>query len=275
MVKSRNKFPREGEFVVGKVADILNQYIYVDLLDYEGLASEERARGMLHISEISSRWIKNIRNFVRVGQRIVLRVIRVDPSKGHIDLSYRRTNSVQRDNRMKEWKYALKYENLLQFLTEIEGVTMNLDEAYDKIGFPLLEMFNDNYQETIDELKENGEELLSNIDSISNQIKQKFIEIVDENVKVSTVDIIGRIKLSFSSGDGIKKIKDILLEAKNILPVKKATRNLKISYIAAPYYRLEIVSKDYLDAENILSEVLEVIEKKANKYNATFEFVRD
>ena len=105
MVKSRTPFPKEGEFVIGRVVDIQQQYIYVDLLDFEGLTSEEYARGMIHISEISSRWIKNIRNFARVGQRIVVRVLRVDQSKGHVDLSLRRVNSAQKDNRMRIlWK---------------------------------------------------------------------------------------------------------------------------------------------------------------------------
>ena len=55
----------------------------------------------------------------------------------------------------------------------------------------------------------------------------------------------------------------------------KETRKLSISYLAAPFYRLEIISKDYLDAENILSETLEVTESKAIKFNGTFGFERD
>ena len=50
---------------------------------------------------------------------------------------------------------------------------------------------------------------------------------------------------------------------------------MRIHYLGAPFYRLEIVSKDYLDAENILSDALEVIEAKVEKYNGTFEFIRD
>ena len=38
---------------------------------------------------------------------------------------------------MKQWKYALKLENLLQFLTEVEGIDLTLDQAYDLIGFEL------------------------------------------------------------------------------------------------------------------------------------------
>lgn len=273
MVKSRTNFPREGEFVVAKVNQVEDQYVYVDLIDYKGLYSEEHARGMIHISEISSRWIKNIRNYVRVGQRVVLRVLRVDPGKGHVDLSLRRVNSAQKENRLKEWKYAVKFENLLQFLTETEGVKLTLDDAYELIGFPVLDLF-DSYQETVESLKENGEEILSNIANISDEIKNIFSQIVDENVSISTVSISGKIKLSFNSENGIEQIKESLIKAKSVID-SKSTRSINVHYIAAPYYRLEIVSKDYLDAENILSDALEVIEQRVNKYQGSFEFIRD
>jgi translation initiation factor 2 subunit 1 len=273
MVKSRTSFPREGEFVMAKVTEVQNQYVYVDLIDFKGLSSEECARGMIHISEISSRWIKNIRNYVRIGQRIVLRVLRVDEDKGHVDLSLRRVNSAQRENRTKEWKYAVKFENLLQFLTETEGINISLDEAYEIIGFPVLNLF-DSYQETVDALKENGEEILSSLEGITDKMKTALLKIVDENVSISTVSISGKVKLSFTEDNGIELIKESLLNALNVIEQKK-TRNINISYIAAPFYRLEVVSKDYLDAENILSDALEVIEQKSNEYNGSFEFIRD
>ena len=273
MVKSKTKFPREGEFIVAKVTEIQNQYVYVNLIDFEGLDSEDCARGMIHISEISSRWIKNIRNYVRIGQRVILRVLRVDVYKGHIDLSLRRVNSAQRENRIKEWKYALKFENLLQFLTEAEGINMTLNEAYELIGFPVLDYY-DTYQDTIEALKESGEEILKEFDDVSDEVKSTLLKIIDENVEISTVSITGRISLSFTSEDGIDKIKESLNEALHVIEPKE-TRNITISYIAAPFYRLEIISKDYLDAENILSDALEIIEQKADDYNGSFEFIRD
>ena len=272
MVRSRTKFPKETEFIVGRISDIQQQYVYVDLIDYEGLDTDETARGMIHISEISSRWIKNIRNFVRIGQKSVLRVLRVDLLKGHVDLSLRRVNSAQKEIRMKEWKYALKYENLLQFL--VDKTDFDLNEAYELIGFPILNHY-DSYQEAIEALKENGETVLEDIKGVSEENKTKFLKIVNENVKVSTVGIIGKIKLSYNSEHGIDLIKESLIEAMKVIKDPRETRKLKISYIAAPYYRLEIVSKDYLDAENILSDTLDVIEAKAEKYSGNFEFIRD
>lgn len=272
MVRSRTKFPKDGEFIIGKITDIHQQYVYVDLIDYEGLDADETARGMIHVSEISSRWIKNIRNFVRIGQKIVLRVVRVDLEKGHIDLSLRRVNSAQRKVRMKEWKYALKYENLLQFL--VDATDIDLDKAFELIGFPILD-FVDSYQEAIEELKENGEELLEQINNVPDDIKKSFLEIVNENVKISTINIIGKIKLSYNNENGIELIQKSLKEAMNVIENPKETRCLNISYIAAPFYRLEIISKDYIDAESILSDTLEIIEAKANEHNGTFEFIRD
>lgn len=274
MVRTRKKFPSQGDFVIGKIADTRDQYVYVDLIDYDGLPSDPNARGMIHISEISSRWIKNIRNHVRVGQKVVLRVLRVDTYKGHVDLSLKRVNSAQKQNRMKEWKYAVKFENLLQFLTE-EVDDLTLEEAYELIGFPLLELFNDNYQETIEELKENGETILARYDNVSDEIKEKFLKIIDENVEISTVSIIGRMKLSFTNGNGIVIIKNLLKEATQVVESPKDTRKIEIHYIGAPFYRLEVISKDYLDAENILSDALEIIEKGVEEHDALFEFVRE
>lgn len=274
MVKSRTPFPKEGEFVIGRVVDIQQQYIYVDLLDYEGLPSENSARGMIHISEISSRWIKNIRNFARVGQRIVVRVLRVDQSKGHVDLSLRRVNSAQKDNRMKEWKYAVKFENLLQFFTEEEGIKIGLNEAYELIGWPVLEKF-DSYQEAIESLKEYGEEILQGLGTLTEDQMNAFLKIVDENVEISTVNIVGKLKLMNTEGDGVKRIKETLQEATKVIEKPKETRNIKISYIGAPFYRVEVVSKDYLDAESILSDSLEIIESMSKEYNSTHEFIRD
>jgi translation initiation factor 2 subunit 1 len=274
MVRSRTPFPREGEFIIGRVADVQQQYVYVELLDYNGLPSEPSARGMIHISEISSRWIKNIRNFVREGQRIVCRVLRVDPEKGHIDLSLRRVNSAQKENRMKEWKYAQKFENLLQFLTVNEEVNMTLDEAYELLGWPVLDRF-DSYQETVEALKEIGDDLLASIDGVPEKTKKSFLKIVDENVEISTVTIVGKIKLIIPDGDGIEKVKDTLAEIMETIKNPKETRKLILSYLGAPFYRLEIVSKDYLDAENILSEAMEILDQRCKKYGCTYDFIRD
>jgi translation initiation factor 2 subunit 1 len=274
LVKNRTPFPKEGDFVIARVSDIQAQYIYVDLLDYEGLPSEENARGMIHISEVSSRWVKNIRSVVRINQKLVLRVIKVVPDKGQVDLSLRRVNSAQKDKVLKEHKYANKIETLLQFLTKAEGVNMTLDQAYEMIGWPISDKYID-YQEAVEALKEDGEAIMDEFKNIPDNIKRIFLKIVDENVDISTVSIIGRLKLMNTSGDGIDKIKDSLKEAATVIMTPKETRKLRFSYLGAPFYRLEVISKDYIDAESILSEVLSIMERKTKEYEGSMEFIRD
>jgi len=154
-----------------------------------------------------------------------------------------------------------------------------MKEAYELIGFPVLDLY-ETYQEAIENLKENGDEILTELNSIkedfdiTDDIKTALLKIIDENVSISTVSISGKVKLSFTSENGIDQIIESLTEALKVIESKK-TRNININYIAAPFYRLEVISKDYLDAENILSDALEIIEQKADLYNGTYEFIRD
>jgi translation initiation factor 2 subunit 1 len=151
---------------------------------------------------------------------------------------------------------------------------MSLDEAYDLIGFPVLDLFT-SYQEALESLKENGKDILEEIELDSDDIKNTYLQIIEENVEISTVTIIGKVKLSFITDNGIEQIKEALLGAMKVVEKPKPTRSINISYIGTPYYRLEIVSKDYIDAEGILSEALEIIQGEAEQYNGQFEFLRD
>ncbi|MFW9771611.1 MAG: hypothetical protein ACFFFB_25920, partial [Candidatus Heimdallarchaeota archaeon] len=159
-------------------------------------------------------------------------------------------------------------------LTENEDIHLNLDEAYEQVGWPLVDQYID-FQETVEALKENGEEVMNSLKSVPENIKNEFIKIVDDNVEISTVNITGKIKLMNTDGDGIEKIKEALLDVKKIVQKPKETRKLSLSYIGAPFYRLEIISKDYLDAENILSDALEILEQRSKTTNTSYEFIRD
>jgi translation initiation factor 2 subunit 1 len=127
----------------------------------------------------------------------------------------------------------------------------------------------------VEALKEDGEAIMDEFKNIPDNVKRTFLKIVDENVDISTVSIIGRLKLMNTSGDGIDKIKDSLKEAATVIMTPKETRKLRFSYLGAPFYRLEVISKDYIDAESILSEVLSIMERKTKEYEGSMEFIRD
>ena len=113
------EWPDEGELVVCTVTNVKNFGAFVTLDEYEN------KEGFIHIAEVSSGWIKYIRDYVREGQKVVCKVLKVDPDKGHIDLSLKAVNEHQRREKIQEWKNEQKAENLLGIVATRLGKTVN------------------------------------------------------------------------------------------------------------------------------------------------------
>ena len=112
MVRRKNEWPEEGELVVGTVHKVLNYGAFATLEEYPG------KEAFIHISEVSSGWVKNIRDFVRENQKIVARVLRVNPRKGHVDVSMKRIREI-RGQKIQAWKIEQKAENSLNWQQRI------------------------------------------------------------------------------------------------------------------------------------------------------------
>ena len=66
----------------GKVTGIQSFGAFVEL---EG----EKKQGLVHISEVSNTYVKDINEFLTVGQEVEVKVIKIDEEKGKISLSMR------------------------------------------------------------------------------------------------------------------------------------------------------------------------------------------
>jgi len=130
MAFKKQEWPEIGDLVIATVQEVTDFGAYVKLDEYD-------KRGLLHVSEISSSWIRNIRDFIREGQKVVLKVLRVDIEKGHIDLSLRRVTKREKIEKIMVWKRERKAETLLRSIAEKAG--LSLEEAYEKAG-ALMEM---------------------------------------------------------------------------------------------------------------------------------------
>ena len=72
MVRRQNEWPEVGELVLCTTSKVIQQGAFVKLDEYKG------KEGFIHLSEIASKWVKNIRNFVKEDQKIVARVLRLN-----------------------------------------------------------------------------------------------------------------------------------------------------------------------------------------------------
>ena len=134
----REEFPEEGELVVSTVRNVKTFGAFVSLDVYGG------KEGFIHITEVASGWIKYIRDYVREGQKIVCKVLRVDPAKGHVDLSLKRVNEHQRREAIQRWKNEQKAEKLLSIVGE--KLKIPAEDCQEKFGYDLVEKFGTLYK---------------------------------------------------------------------------------------------------------------------------------
>src|ERR1700687_1433608 len=102
--------PDRGEIVLCTVREITPHGIYVDLDEYNGM------NGFLHISEISTGWARNIDRVAKVGQKLVLKVVRAEKSRREVDLSLRQVTNEERRNKLIEWKQKEKAMTILSMV---------------------------------------------------------------------------------------------------------------------------------------------------------------
>ncbi len=74
----------ENEIVTGCVTGIEKYGIFVGLDEYYS--------GLIHISEISDDFVKNINSYVRVGETIKAKVLSIDEESYHLKLSIKNIN---------------------------------------------------------------------------------------------------------------------------------------------------------------------------------------
>ncbi|MBS3134249.1 translation initiation factor IF-2 subunit alpha [Candidatus Woesearchaeota archaeon] len=256
----KNKeFPEEDEIIVCTVKKILYDSIFVDLDQY-------MHDGLIHISEIAPGRIRNIRDYVRDGKKIVCKVLRVDKNKNNIELSLRRVSQAQRINKNKEYKQELKSEKLLDLAAK--KLKISLDDLYKKAGSQIVDSFGsltDCFNRIVSD-SYNIEKL-----GIEKKIAESITSIVKEKVKLQEVTISGIFSLESRASNGIEIIKKTLSYISSLAKNCK----IKITYLGAPKYKISITSNNYKTAENIMKEISESTIKYIKKLNGEGSFTRN
>lgn len=222
----------------------------------------EDKEGLIHISEMSTRWVKNIRDHVKERQKTVLKVLRVNPEKGQIDLSLRRVTTPEKNQKSLQRKRDKKAETILNIAAEKLKAS---DSEINKIREKIIEEY-DSLIDAFEDSVENGEKIFSKINIPEKWIKillyESEVRIKPEKVKVSTI-----IELMSLNPNGIKEVKNALLSINKIK--KKRGVILEAYTIGAPKYRVEVTAKNYLDAEYILKKAEEEIIETITRFGGS------
>ena len=104
-----------GEIVLGCVTGIEKYGVFVNLDEYYS--------GLIHISEVSSSFVRNIHDYVKLGETIKVKVLEEDEERHHVKLS------------IKDFDYRIgkkKNEKIIETATGFATLENKLEEWIDK-----------------------------------------------------------------------------------------------------------------------------------------------
>lgn len=261
MAVNKPEWPEQGDLVIVTVQRITDYGAYVTLDEFNG------KEGLLHISEVSSGWVRNIHQFVREGQKTVLKVLRVNTEKGQVDLSLRRVSRLERREKILSWKRERKAESLIRSVSD--KLKIPITELHTQTGV-IEEKFGGLYEAFERAALEGPEPLVEA--GLPKDTAAAMSETAKDKIRPHLVKIKGTIELQCMKPNGTIYIKEALLNAQKV--EKPKDTEVRIYAVAAPKYAIEVSAEDYKEAEKLLQKASEVAIKVISKAGGTGTFQR-
>lgn len=232
----------EGQIVLCTVENIAGTIIFVKI--------KGGGEGTITTSEISPGRIRNLRDYVVPGKKIVCKILRIKGNQ--INLSLRRVKLNEKKEFLEKEKREKNSEALLKTVLKekSEEIIEKIKQEHDLIEF-------------MESSKENPK-LLEKY--ISKSDAEKIIEIL-KSKKTREIEIKKTFKLSNKNSDGILIIKKILIDS-------CTGTTCEISYLAAGKYSLKIKDKDGRIAKTHIQKTIENIEAQAKENKCEFEEIK-
>jgi len=245
MAEHKPEYPEVGDHVIATIETVTTYCAYTKLDEYN-------KQGLLHVSEISSSWIRNIRDYVREGQKTVLKVLRVDPEKGHVDLSLRRVTKRARIEKLRSWKQDRKAEALLREIAEKLG--MPNEGLYAKAVALIEEKYN--LYDAFEKAARDGPDFLTEM-GVPENLAKVFAEVAAERIHVKTVKVNGTLEIRCMKPNGVKIVKGSFLNAKKTEKPKDV--EIRFYVVAAPKYSVEVSAENYKRAEDVFQKFAQTV----------------
>ena len=257
MLLKKEGLPEEDELVMCTVTKVQFHSVFANLDEYGN-------SGMIHISEVSPGRIRNIRDYVKEGKKVVCRVLRISREKGHIDLSLRRVTETQKRKKVDEIKQEQKAEKILEFVAK--DLKLDVKKLFEEIINNISKKYNSLYeffQEVVTDssaIKDAG---------VSEKTAKKLEEAIKSRIKEVSVKIEGKLKLTIYAANGVDVVKEALKKA-----AEAGKESISIKYLGAGLYNVAVNAKDYKEAETLLKDSLEKALEYVRKNEGEGEFVR-
>jgi translation initiation factor 2 subunit 1 len=245
--------PERGDIVLCTVREITSHGIYVDLDEYNGM------NGFLHISEISTGWVRNIDRVAKVGQKLVLKVVRAEKSRREVDLSLRQVTNEERRNKLIEWKQKEKAMTILSMVKK--KLAMDDRQYYELIG-KLQEQYGSIY-DALEDAAKRGEKTFASM-SLAPDLVNEMVTAAKEKIASPKYEVGSIVEMSSNAPDGIMQIKKALAAGSSA----STAAEIKMTYVGAPRYRVRVTADDYKQADKVMGAVLLKMEEVIGKHGS-------
>src|SRR6266851_906551 len=171
-----SSMPEPGEIVVCTVRELTSHGIYVNLDQYGGM------NGFLHVSEISTGWVRNIERVAKPQQRLVLKVI-----------EWKRAERAQAIINAVRKKVSLEEKQLNECVTKMVGQFGSLYAALEMAA-------------------KKGEKAFAGLE-LPQEFVTAVVETATEKIVPPKYEIGAIVEVSSRAPDGVQQIKKTLLAA--------------------------------------------------------------
>ncbi|MEM0075101.1 MAG: translation initiation factor IF-2 subunit alpha [Conexivisphaerales archaeon] len=252
------QLPDEGEILIATVKQITPFGAYVSLDEYAG------RNAFLHISEISTGWVRNIERYIKVNQKVVLKVIRIDKDRDEVDCSLRQVTNEEKRQKLIQVKKEAKAKGVL----EIVKKASNLRDDSD-IKLKLQDEYGSLY-DALAAIAKKGEQAVAKL-GLDKGYVDNLVKVVAERFKLPGVEVKGMFEMTCSRADGVDVIKGILQKATEQV---SDGSSVEITYAGAPRYLVKLRADNFKLAERNLKILTEYVTKQMSKVG-TVNFVRE
>ncbi|ADG90329.1 translation initiation factor IF-2 subunit alpha [Thermosphaera aggregans] len=249
MPMARQELPNVGDYVIGTVAEVFDYGAYVTLDEYNGL------KAFLPWSEVASKWVRDLREVVREGQKIVVKVIRVDRRKKEVDVSLKKVADNERKRKLLWWKRYVKACKITELVAQQIG--KKIEDAYREVIWRLEDAYGDPMY-AIEEAVSTGPQVLLKA-GVPQEWVDALVKEAGKHVKVKEVRVRRILVMRSIAPDGVERIRKCLAEVSGVLTGKNVKHEIYVT--GSPRYIIDLYSQDYKTAETLMGEVVETLEK--------------
>ncbi len=249
-------YPENGEVVVCRIDKVLNYGVIVSLQEFEGVT------GFVHLSQVASGWIKNIRNHVKEGQVRAAKVLAISREREQLELSFVKVTEQAQRAKIEAWKQLKRNKKLLEIMATEEK--KSVDEVWTEVAEPLLSEY-ESLQDAFLQIGLHGAEKAG---MVSAPWQKPLLRLIEKNVELPRRSVEGVAEAHVLENNGIEVVKTA---AHNAVATAEGTE-LALTYLGAGKFLLKSTAHDYKQATRILEKAGAAFVDTFKKRKATADF---